>query len=360
MLMNNIANALSGNVTGYVAIVGTQPPVYGGLARTAVNPPQTPMGPDLLMNVASISKTLTAVGVIQELQLKGLAIDDKVAPFYYTDWQPGFGIGPLTFKELMTHQSGFPDNDKNKCLFSSYAELKSQITGGIGSTTLPATAAYSNCNFALFRELLPIMEGFQILNFIPSPDTGRPPLSAAIYEAYMNQHVFAPLGIRTGTGGVTCAAPPSGATDVFSYADVAGSTPGKDWGDTTLGCGGDGWVLSANEVFRVIQDLAKGNVLLTNVQKQSMRGYFLGWDNAVRGDCGDINVCKDGGHGDPLAIPAVPIEATYAGILNCSIPVVVFANSKVTNFPSINGDIIDLVATAYNNAAVPVAHQPCP
>ena len=347
-----LCNALKGNVVGYVVIVGTRPPCYGGQARTPANPPATPMTPDLFMNIASVSKTLTAIGVIQELAVKNLTIDDKIAPFLYVDWTVGPGLGPLTFKELLTHQSGF-----GPC--QSYLEIKAQIAAGI-TGTLPVTpASYENCNFAIFREVLPIMEGDMVLDFAAIglgqwADSIRPSLSAAYYEEYMNKHVFAPLNIRTTTGGVRCAAPPAGPTDVMSYSDATGSKPGTDWGDWTLVCGGGGWVMSAKEVFSVVYDLAKGNILLTKAEELNMRNNFLGWDNAVSRNCGDINVCKNGGLGDSSGS-----LNTYAGILNCSLPVVIFANSNVSNFLG-SGDIIDLVTTAYGRATVVHATQACP
>ena len=123
----------------------------------------------------------------------------------------------------------------------------------------------------------------------------------------------------------------------------------------TPGCGGGGWVLSANEVFKVINDLARGHTLLTAAQENTMRTNFLGWDNAVNRDCGDQNnqnVCKNGGYVD-TAQPS-HVVSSYAGILNCSIPVVVFANSAVSGFlqPSPGSDIISLVTTAYNKVSV--------
>ena len=350
-LAAGIVSALNGNVTGYVVIVGSRPPFYGGMARTSVDPPATPMAPDLLMQTGSVSKTLTAVGVLQELQALGLTINDPVLPYIYKNWvsPPAKDISQITFENFLTHTSGFPNNDQNKCLTSVYAQLEAQILAGV---TLPATPQYSNCNFAIFRELLPIMEGDTWLNGLAQPDSTRPPYSALLYVSYMNEHVFAPLGVGTNrSGGVLCAPPgstplawilPVPGIEVLSYSSAAGASPGGNTGDLTLSCGGEGWVLSANELFTIINDLANGSVLLSKTQEATMRNNFLGWDNAVGRYCGDQNnqnVCKNGF--------LAPNFWTYAGILNCSIPVVVFANSPVPD-----GDPIPLVTTAYNNASV--------
>jgi hypothetical protein len=367
-LATAVANSLNGNVTGYVVIVGNRPPLYGGMARTAANPPATSMAPDLFMNIASVSKTLTTIGVLQELQTLNLTTNSLILPYIYIDWvsPPAMGVNQLEFLYMLNQTSGF-GNGSAGCPNATYSDLKSLIESGVPSP--PSHYAYNNCNFAIFREMLPIMEGYgpQLLNIPPGPfnllspiaDALRPAISAGLYISYMNSHVFAPLGVGTGRGGVLCKAAPSGPTDVVTYSSPAGTSPGTDWGDWTLGCGGGGWVMSAAEVFKVINDIAKGNVLLTNAQKQNMRTNFLGWDNNVGRNCGNdpLNVCKNGGVSDSLGT-----VATYAGVLNCSVPVVVFANSNVTNFlvPGGGGDIIDLVTTAYQNAEVPGQTQACP
>ncbi len=114
--------------------------------------------------------------------------------------------------------------------------------------------------------------------------------------------------------------------------------------------------MSSEEVFTVLQDLAQGHTLLTPAQMQTMRTSWLGWDNAVSRDCGDNgrNICKNGGLGSSQGA-----LSTYAGILNCSMPVVIFANSAVNNYLG-QGDIIDLVTQVYANSAVPGTTKPCP
>lgn len=367
-LATTIANALNGKVTGYVVIVGSQPPSYGGMARTSVDPPATTMNPDLLMQIASISKPLTTVGVLKELETLGLNTNNTIWQYIYPDWLASnpMGIKQLTFANMLTHTSGFPNNSTGQCQYSTYAELQALVQAGV---TLPASPQYSNCNFAIFRELLPIMEGFTILDYPPfpfliPPQVFRPPLSADLYIQYMNNSVFAPVGVGTNRGGVLCKPPAPGPTDVLSYPNPAGTSPGTDRGDMTLGCGGGGWVMTANEVFKVINDLARGSTLLSSAQESNMRTSFFGWDNAVFRNCGNppdpLNVCKNGGYGNPSANPPAPVVATYAGILNCSIPVVVFANSAVSNFlqPNTGGDIIDLVSTAYSNVSVACQNGP--
>jgi hypothetical protein len=122
--------------------------------------------------------------------------------------------------------------------------------------------------------------------------------------------------------------------------------------------------MTARDVHKIVNDLAQGNVLLTEAQKTEMFTGFpglpglpgcLGWDCSVRPDCPDPYVCKNGG----LLQRDVALF-TYAGILKCNVPVVVYVNSFLpapyqpwdTSGNSIanNGDIIGLVKDAYSSA----------
>ena len=55
--------------------------------------------------------------------------------------------------------------------------------------------SYNNCNFAIFRELLPALSG-QPINNIPD-GAQRAQKSATMYIDNMNKQVFSPVGIPT-------------------------------------------------------------------------------------------------------------------------------------------------------------------
>ena len=358
-LSANITNTLNNKVVGFVAIVGGIPSAFGGQARTAADPPSFAMLPDLQTNLASVSKTLTTVRVLQSLKKHGWTIDKPIASFIYSDWAQGPNIGKITFRDLMTHRSGFREGCGGSN--TTFAVLKAQIAAGVTTANM-AVGSYNNCNFAIFRELLPRMEG---VDLSPLPAAARAQQSADLYISLMNQGVFQPLGIPSiGGGTAQCKPPPAGTTDILSYPNPPGTAHGTDWGDWTLACGGGGWVLTPADLFRVINDIATGNVLLTNDEKTQMFANCLGWDCSVRSDCPNPYVCKNGD------LPNGPIAVwTYAGIFKCTVPVVVVVNSFLpapyqpydtsdNSIPS-NGDIIGVVHAAYNAAAVAGTPKPC-
>jgi len=348
-LSANICGALANKVVGYSCEVGAMRPGFGGLARTATDPPSTPMTPDLVTNIASVSKTMTATGVLQILAKDGLTIDTKISPYLYTDWTQGTNINQLTFKELLTHSTGFGQLPNNACGNGiTYSALEAIVAGGVSTANI-GQPDYGNCNFALLRELMPALLG-QPLNGIPDGPQ-RAQQSSTMYINYMNANVFQPVGIP-----VSACKPPAGTNDILSYPFPAGTTPGDNWQDWSLQCGAGGWVLSGDDIFKVINDLATGNTLLTSAEKKQMFADCLGWDCAVRSDCPNPNVCKNGSLGNGAGISVW----TYAGVLKCNVPVVVVVNSPLPAPWQPGEDIIGLVANALSGAAVPGTPKACP
>ena len=347
-LVANICNKLASKVVGYSCLVGGMPPIYGGQARTSSDPPSLPMSPDLVTNIASVSKTMTATAILQLLGKAGLTVDTKVSPYVYPDWTQGPNVNQLTFKELLTHTSGFGQLANNACGKGiTYADLKTIVAGGVSSSNI-GQPSYGNCNFALLRELMPALSDHP-LSGVPD-GSQRAQQSSTQYINYMNVNVFQPVGVST-----SACKPPSGTNDILSYPNPAGSAHGNDWGDWSLQCGSGGWVLSANNIFSVVNNLATGNTLLTTAQKKQMFSECLGWDCAVRPDCPNPNVCKNG----DLNFGETSVW-TYAGVLKCNVPVVVVVNSPLPAPYQGGEDIIGLVKDALAASSVPGTPKACP
>jgi CubicO group peptidase (beta-lactamase class C family) len=233
----NIVAKLAGKVEGYVVMVGPLSPVYGGNARTACDPPVTPMSPDLPMNIESVSKTLTTIAILQLLTNAGLTIDTKIAPYIYNWWKPlGQNVDQIRFRDLLTHTSGF--GQLSICPNAvTYAGVKEVVESTVDQSNIgnSKNAAYGNCNFAVLRELMPSLLGLTSNTCnTPSPsilsqcnsDSANAQLSSNIYIDYMNQHVFAPLSIPTS------ACKPTEPNEILSYPFPPGSPMG--WSGTTI------------------------------------------------------------------------------------------------------------------------------
>ena len=103
----SIDTQLRGTAVGYVALVGQSHSVASGLARKATDPPKLAMGPDVMVNVASVGKMFTTIAVLKSLASHHLSIDSRISPFLPPDWVKGPGIDTITFRELLTHRAGF-------------------------------------------------------------------------------------------------------------------------------------------------------------------------------------------------------------------------------------------------------------
>ena len=342
-LEQNICATLASKVVGYACEVGQVRPGYGGQARTATDG-KLDMMPHLVTNIASVTKTITAVAIIKMLASKGLTVDTKISPYIYSEWTKGQNIGQLTFRHLLTHSSGLAQaGDCGGKI--DYAGIKAMIAGGVSTANI-GQPKYGNCNFAMIRELMLVMSGASLK---PDGDQ-RASQSATAYIAYVNANVLQPVGVST-----SACKPPSGTNDVLSYKNPEGSAAGTDWGDWTLSCGGGGWVISANDIYKVTNDIATGSTLLTATQRKAMIQGNLGWDSAVRGDCPTPNVCKNGDLGDGAGRKVW----TYAGVLKCNVPVVVVVNSPLPAANEASGDIIGLVGAALAKSVVPGPTHSC-
>ncbi len=335
----NIDSQLKNNVVGYVSTVGALAIISkDGMARTAADSPSRAMDTDIPTNIASLSKVLTTLAVLRSLSNHNLTIDSKISPYLPPDWTQGPNINTISFHDLLTHSAGFRVNGNGAN--TTYAVLQQQIANGVLLSD-KAIPQYNNLNFAIFRELLPFMEGFND----PGP-ANRPTATATFYIDYMRQHVFQPLGIS----GADCK-PAANSHPILSYPPPpVGATNGLDWGDWTAACGGGGWVLSAGDLYKVMLDLAGGHTLLSDTQKAQMNANCLGWDCSVQTQTD--YVAKNG-----ILNTGNIWLWTFFGIFKCTVPVVVVVNS---NTPM---NITNVVATAFGNATVPPPGQlqdPCP
>jgi hypothetical protein len=155
-LAHSIDAQLKGKVVGYVALVGQSQVVASGLARTAADPPKLAMGPDVMVNVASVGKMFTTIAVLKSLARHHLSIDSPIWPFLPPDWVKGPGIDTITFRELLTHRAGFRLDSTR--VFETDNAAREQIKQGIQQID-KHVADYNNINFTIFRDMRPSWRG---------------------------------------------------------------------------------------------------------------------------------------------------------------------------------------------------------
>src|SRR5262249_31070068 len=127
-----IHTALKDSVTGYVMQLRQN----GTLIDTLIwNWARTPTDggkgwtENTRMHLASVSKLLTAIGTVKALDSKGISYDAKIIDYLPTYWKKGKNIDKITFRDLLTHTSGFgfdsPGSD------SDFVFMKGMVAAGV-------------------------------------------------------------------------------------------------------------------------------------------------------------------------------------------------------------------------------------
>jgi D-alanyl-D-alanine carboxypeptidase len=223
------------------------------------------------MHIASVSKTITAVAVIQLLKENDLSITSKIGPWLPAYWNAKQAIKDLTFQELMTHSSGLAEAS------NSWDSLKATVARGLDNPAKPA-GVYANINYGIFRGIIPYLID---KTAAIAKDNG---LSDAAFETwltnqyldYVQDNIFTPIGLNN----VTCT--PT-ANTAMGYNECNGGngvcglvsmTPG----DLKDAIGGVGFFMSAMEVARFMVYLSHTYTLLDAGERSMMDNKMLGWD----------------------------------------------------------------------------------
>jgi N-acyl-D-amino-acid deacylase len=158
----------------------------------------TPVNPDSLFRIASVSKPLTSLGILKLLDQGKLRLDDRAFSQILTDFTPPPGktadsrYAQVTVRQLLQHTSG----------------LAANLTGD------PTTPPVSNQAAQAFNVPSPAPPEFLVRNALSIPATSTPgtdysysnvgftalsriiaKVSGKSYERFMQDEVFAPLGV---------------------------------------------------------------------------------------------------------------------------------------------------------------------
>jgi CubicO group peptidase (beta-lactamase class C family) len=137
-----------------------------------------------LFRIASMSKSVTAMGIMALRKAGKLKLDDpaylyipelKNMPLLTTD------APPLTVRHLLTHAAGFPEDNPwgDRQLDTQDEQLIALIKSGISfSNTSGVAYEYSNLGFAMLGKII-------------SNVSGMP------YQKYINDNIFKPLGMTS-------------------------------------------------------------------------------------------------------------------------------------------------------------------
>lgn len=282
---------------------------------------------DTRMHIASVSKMITAMAIIDLLDEQGLTVDTKIGPYIPDYWQVGNNVADLTFRDLMRHRSGFASDDSD----GSFPAMKREVAKNVPANP---DGHYANVNFSLLRVLGAVLSG------TVSADTKwDDEINDAMWDiaatqwliARANTHVLAPAG-------VAAFSPIPSGDAALAYS---GKTDTQGWnsGDVSTQLGGVGFRLSPNDVAKIMGTWRRsGKIVSKELAEASVTG-MLGINGDVDTNAGR-GFYRKGGWG------GTDIERSVAFYLPGKVEIVLMVNSHIANDPDFS--MVELVTNAYN------------
>ncbi|KAK3896595.1 beta-lactamase/transpeptidase-like protein, partial [Staphylotrichum tortipilum] len=243
----NVQKKLDGQVVGYSCAIGraTVGAYAHGEARTGADGGSQLFLPWTKAHVASVSKLITALATIRVLAAaaargvrtkdgKPISLDSPIGEFLPKTWILKPKIAAVAMRAFLSQRSGIKTAD-TPC---DDASMKALFETGLATGKFnpdDRSGFYSNCNFAIFRIALPIIDGHDD------------------YVTLCRKNVFDLVGAAA----VDCRPPQSGPgalTYAYQY-QFPGSSPGANPGDLVSTSGGFGWYLTIEDMAKVLHSL---------------------------------------------------------------------------------------------------------
>lgn len=221
------------------------------------------------INLASVSKWLTAVAVMQLLEAKGLNENSPVAPYLPPAWFKGPGVINLKFGELLGHTSGLSSYNTNFSRTLTWSGLRRMIDTGVVRNK---NYQYLNANFALFRVIIPAM--WKGMPGAPNMGTLDSASTEQLYIQYMQEKIFEPIGLTN----IDCEDEArSVATLYYATTDLQVNS-GVYYGSWTNMAGGGGFYMSTVELAKVLAYYRHTETLLSKTSRQTMEANRYGYE----------------------------------------------------------------------------------
>jgi CubicO group peptidase (beta-lactamase class C family) len=282
-LIKTLDDSLKNRGFGYSFIVSRKSEVvaerFGGFqSRMIEDEGEKLVTADTKMQIASMTKTLTAAAFLKLSAEKGIKTTDKILPYLPKHWIVGPNVEKITFRDLMLHQSGIVGLN-GICQNGAVGEngwygLQLLMEYGIKAEHR-GQQCYQNANYGMFRVLIPAILGYQFSgdNYTDDYETRR------LYEKYIHEEVLTKLGVSSTEILVNSSIAPTYGYD-FPYSE---GTKGFNPGDFRNAAGGYGIYLSAREAAKVYSGLFSNSntSVLSAAMKDSIITRGMGSYSAI-------------------------------------------------------------------------------
>lgn len=292
------------------------------------------------MNIASVNKTISAVALLQAFRKYNVGkssaervhLGSKIYKWLPKDWSLGENIKSITFKDLLTHKSGFR---RGSDLGTDYSNLKRLVAFGVKKSD-QGKYKYRNHNFALLRILIPYLDGYNA-QLYGGTDLSQGVNTSHDYLAFINKRIFKPLGIAT------VGAKPHGKNPPLYYDKRYTSQRGITFGDFTYRCGGGCLHMSAVELNKFLVGTRHGNALLTKSERGLINPNRLG----VHRKAGKAGVCYwHNGHLQDSDLSTARHLNAFIGSFTNGTQVAIIYNSGIPH----RDDLPDIVMKAFDES----------
>ncbi len=288
----NLHSTINPQVAGYILQVRQNGNViYGTTWSYAQTPSNMNLGwnADIKMHVASVSKYLTAVGLVKLLDSKNISYDAKIKNYLPASWSKGANIDKITFRHLLTHNSGF-DGSKSA---SDFNHMKSRVAAGVKAAYQAkedeiciGRYKYQNMNFGLMRILIPIIRGDVDKN-MTAQNYVWDAITIGFYKEYMQDKVFEPAGV-TGADFKPVNVSGNVIGGALAYKFPPLNSSGWNSGNLQTVAGGAGWRLSIKQLLDVMNHVRRKNTIISATKAQTMLDSAFGIDRIIGTDAGNI------------------------------------------------------------------------
>lgn len=363
----SVADQLAGRVFGWQLSISQNGTLKaadeGGFAVSAADNfgAAVPMQAGMRMELASVTKNVTAVATMKLLRRNNLTPESLVWPYLPKSWDTS-EFKDVRFRHLLTHTSGINQAITamaNPPSNNGWNAMKTVVENG---TTVDSQRQYKNANFAILRivdaELWNRSGGKKYTNAAEEI-----PITAANHTSYvlefMREHLFKPAAI----GGVGCIAPGT-TTGVRSYAvGATQASNGSVFGTGSEECAGArGLAMSSAQLVQYLSKLRSG-AIIGQADLDWMDEYRAGWNEDSNGGDGGQNGVEDGIADNPLSPGAYWHGGDLFGGSNrelhtCAMTMddgtqaTLLLNSPIAadNDPATAGTQCGVLITAWNNA----------
>ncbi|MBR9921083.1 MAG: beta-lactamase family protein [Bacteroidetes bacterium] len=235
-------------------------------------------------SVHSMTKTITAAGMMKALNSNNISLDASIAPYLPDRWELVPEVDNITFREILQHKSGLRGTKDTYESMRTYME-----TGGFEAKNVSVSAGYANVNYTLMRLLIPMVNPIvnDALNTTLNEDGAEAfdYQAAQGYIAYIRNTVLIPAGIDEEVGPYIWDGNEEDATRNYNFANQ--SLTGYTHPDGTLITGAGAWYMNANDYSAFLAFLLHGE--LDGIDHQTMIDNDLGMFTTTYGSLETID-----------------------------------------------------------------------